>query len=200
VVRSAYPDRALVVRPGLICGPHDPTGRFTYWPVRVARGGEVLAPGHPDDRIQSIDARDLAQWVVRMSEEHAGGTYNVAGPEPRPTIGELLETSRTVAAGSDCRLVWVTSDFLLDQGVQEWDELPLWVVDPEWSGLMDVDCSRAIAAGLEFRPLAETVRATFAWATGAATATSEEHGSPIDAGLSPGREAELLRVWRERGH
>lgn len=190
VVTETYGESALVVRAGLIVGPHDPTGRFTYWPVRIARGGDVLAPEPRDTRIQLVDVRDLAEWIVRMAEAGRGGVYNAAGPEPRPTLEELLEICRAVA-NPEARLVWVDDGFLVEREVDEWMELPLWIAAPEYGAFMDVDVSRAVEAGLTFRPLAETVRATLEWAR------ADERGGLRDgAGLEPEREAELLAEWR----
>lgn len=184
VVRDSFGDAALVVRPGLIVGPHDPTGRFTYWPHRVARGGEVLAPGDPGRPVQFIDVRDLAEWMLRLIERGAGGVFNASGPEPRPTMEELLLECRRVT-GSDASLVWVPDAFLLERGVGQWMELPLWLAAPEVAGMMAADVSRAVAAGLTFRPLADTVAATLCDA------------EPQDGvGLAPAREAELLAAMR----
>jgi 2'-hydroxyisoflavone reductase len=183
-VRAVFGSRALVVRPGLIVGPHDPTGRFTYWPHRVARGGEVLAPGPPDRPTQVIDVRDLAQWIVALCEENAAGTYNAT--HPGTSFEELLDACRDVTA-ADARVTWVTDEFLLDQEVGEWMELPLWLADPAFSAADRVDVSRALAAGLAFRPLEETVRGTL------------ETAEPTDAaGLAPAREAALLEAWHGR--
>ena len=183
-VERALPGRSLIVRPGLIVGAHDPTGRFTYWPHRVARGGDVLSPGNPDRQVQFIDAADLAAWIVGMAERRSAGVFNATGPAPRTTMGELLETCKLVAE-SGARLVWVDDDFLLERGAGQWMELPLWVADPDWMALMTVDVSRALAAGLEFRPLAETVRRAL-----------HEAEPTTEAGLSPERESELLAAWR----
>jgi 2'-hydroxyisoflavone reductase len=183
-VRETFGERALVVRPGLIVGPHDPTGRFTYWPHRVARGGEVLAPGPTERPTQVIDVRDLAEWTISLCEEGASGTYNAT--HPGVSFGELLDTCRSVAA-SDARVTWVTDEFLLAQGVGEWMELPLWIADPALAGADRVDVGRAVEAGLRFRPLADTVKATLELA-----ATSD------GAGLTPEREAELLAAWHGR--
>jgi 2'-hydroxyisoflavone reductase len=192
VVTETYGERGLVVRAGLIVGPHDPTGRFTYWPARLARGGDVLAPEPRDTRLQLVDVRDLAGWIVRVAEAGRGGVYNAVGPEPRPTMEELLETCRAVGNPS-ARLVWVDHGFLVERGVDEWMELPLWIAAPEYGAFMDVDVARAVAAGLTFRPLAETVRATLEWAR------ADERGGLRDgAGLAPEREAELLTEWRAR--
>jgi 2'-hydroxyisoflavone reductase len=184
-VRGTLPERALVVRPGLIVGPHDPTGRFTYWPHRVARGGAVLAPGPPERPTQAIDVRDLAEWTMSLVERGVCGTFNAT--HPGVSFAELLETCREVSASAS-EIIWVTDEFLLEHGVGEWMELPLWLAAPEMAAADRVDVSRAIAAGLRFRPLAETVRATL------------ELAQTTDAaGLAPEREAELLDAWHSRG-
>lgn len=177
-VEARYGERALIVRPGLIAGPHDPTGRFTYWPHRIARGGEVLAPGAPDDPKQFVDVRDLGEWMVRLLEQDADGLYNATGTPLR--FAELLAKCRDVA-GSDARFVYVPSETLAAEGVGEWMELPLWIADPAFAGMQQVDVSLALAAGLTFRPLEETVRATL------------EHAETTEGvGLAPERERELL--------
>jgi len=188
---DALPGRVLNVRPGLIVGPHDPTDRFTYWPRRVALGGEVLAPGRPEHGAQIVDVRDLAGWMLELVEARHVGIYNATGPEYRLTFGQLLDECRAVS-GSDARFTWVGERFLLDAGAQPWTEVPLWVPesDPENAGFDAVDCSKAIGAGLRFRPLAETIRDTLAW----------DATRPADlelcAGLKRAREAELLEDWR----
>lgn len=188
-VTSVMPNRALIVRPGLIVGPHDPTDRFTYWPYRIAQGGEVLAPGRPDRRVQIIDVRDLAEWIVGMSEAQKTGTYNATGPDYALTMGQLLETCRSVSR-SDATFTWVDEKFLLDAGVQPWMEVSLWVPDTEeHRGFSAVNCTKAISGGLSFRPLAETVRDTLAWV---ATRPSDV---PWRAGLKREREKELLQQW-----
>jgi 2'-hydroxyisoflavone reductase len=183
-VREVFDSRALVVRPGLIVGPHDPTGRFTYWTHRIARGGEVLAPGPPDRPTQVIDVRDLAEWIVALCEQRIGGTFNAT--HPGVAFSELLDTCRAVAS-SDASVTWVTDEFLLEQEVGQWMELPLWLADPELAAADRVDVSRAVAAGLEFRPLSETVRGTL------------DLAETVDGvGLTAGREAKLLRAWHGR--
>lgn len=183
-VREQFGERALVVRPGLIVGPHDPTGRFTYWPHRIARGGEVLAPGPPERPTQVIDVRDLAEWMVALCERGTSGTYNAT--HPGVAFSELLDTCRSVTASS-ARVTWVTDAFLLEQGVGQWMELPLWLADPEYAAADRVDVSRAVAAGLAFRPLADTIRGTL------------DHAETTEAaGLTPEREAELLEAWNGR--
>jgi 2'-hydroxyisoflavone reductase len=188
----AMPGRVLVVRPGLIVGPHDPTDRFTYWPARVAAGGEVLAPGSPDWPVQFIDVRDLAEWTIRLIESRATGIYNATGPDYRLGMGPFLEACIAVS-GANARLTWVGEEYLLGAGVAPWSDLPLWVPEGEdYAGFARVDCGKAIAAGLTFRPLAQTIRDTLAWDA------ARPHDDPPRAGISREREAELLRGWHER--
>jgi 2'-hydroxyisoflavone reductase len=188
---QSIPGRVLQIRPGLIVGPHDPTDRFTYWPCRVARGGAILAPGHPGWPTQFIDVRDLAEWTLAMVEGRQVGVYNATGPrEPLP-FGELLDACRA-ASPTDARFTWVDEAFLARHEVGPWIELPLWIPDsdPDMAGFARVSCAKAIAAGLAFRDLASTIRDTLVWA----------HSRPGDytwrAGLTPAREAELLEQWR----
>lgn len=187
---AAMPGRVLTIRPGLIVGPDDPTDRFTYWPHRVALGGEVLAPDRPERRVQIIDVRDLAHWTLRMVEAGKTGVYNATGPDDDLTMDQLLDTCNAVA-DSDATVTWIDERFLLDNGVQPWSEVPLWL--PEQDDLISaVNCTKAIAAGLTFRPLAETVADTLAWD---ATRPPEQEWR---AGLSAERERQLLRAWHER--
>lgn len=184
---KALPGRVLAVRAGLIVGPHDPTGRFTYWVHRIARGGDVLAPEPRDQPVQLVDARDLAQWILDMAETRRAGTFNATGPERRLTMEELLETIRATTR-SHARLVWAAESFLVEQGVEPWSELPLWLApetNPDDAGFLAVSAERAIAAGLRFRPLADTVFETLVNAETTAR-----------AGLDPRREAELLEAWK----
>ncbi len=193
-VEAAFPGRALIVRPGLIVGPHDPTNRFTYWPRRVAQGGNVLAPDGPGHPARFIDARDLAAWTVRMIEieieieieSGAAGIYNARGPNETLTFGELLDTCKTIT-GSDARFVWADERFLLDAGVKPYTELPLWIPNlPERAGFYSINSGKAIAAGLTFRPVAETIRDTLAWDA------TQPPDAPRPCGLRPERERELL--------
>ncbi|MFN8542338.1 MAG: hypothetical protein U0232_33275 [Thermomicrobiales bacterium] len=191
-VEEAFPGRALIIRPGLIVGPYDQSDRFTYWPSRLARGGEVLVPRSLDREIQIVDVRDLAGWAVRMAEERATGVFNATGPDRSLTMGELFDAGRAVA-GSDATPVVVAEDFLLERNVGPWMEVPLWMPDkPEMAGFFAIDCSSAFAAGLTFRPLAETVRDTLAWDR------TRPADAPRRAGLAPEREAELLAEWRAK--
>lgn len=190
-VEQALPGRALIIRPGLIVGPNDPTDRFTYWAARAARGGEVLAPGDPRMHTQVVDVRDLAAWTVRMVEAHATGVYNVTGPTEPVAFAQFLHTCIAEAA-TDARFTWVSEAFLLAQGVAPWADMPLWLAveqEPDSVGFGDVSIARALAAGLAFRPLRETIHDTQVWA----------QTRPADhswrAGISAEREAELLRAW-----
>jgi nucleoside-diphosphate-sugar epimerase len=183
-VSETIPDRNALVRPGLIVGPHDPTGRFTYWPHRIARGGEVLVPGPPEQTVQFIDVRDLASWTIDLSESNTIGTFNATNEGV--SWQTLAETCRDVA-GSDASFMYVDGDYLADQGVGEWMELPLWLHDPEAVGMHETNVSRALAAGLTFRPLEETVRGTL-----------DEAETTDAAGMAPEREAELLAAWKAR--
>ncbi len=186
-VQVAYPDGALIVRPTLIVGPRDPTDRFRYWVRRVAQGGEVLAPASPDRPAQLIDARDLAAWIVSMAENGTTGVFNGAGPATPITMGEFLETARE-ALGSDARFTWVDEQFLLAREVAPWVELPIWVPE-ELSAMHRARNDRALAAGLQIRPLADTVRATHEWMQ------AEPDKSQPQSTLTPERELELLREW-----
>jgi len=182
---------ASVVRPGLIVGPGDPTGRFTYWPVRLGRAAvapTVLAPGDPDDLVQVIDVRDLGGWLVDLAEGRVVGTFDATSP-PLP-IGRLLQD---VAAGCDAdpQWVWVTPEFLRSHEVVPWAgprSLPLWVPRPELTGMLAHDPVGSLAAGLRIRPFADTARDTLAWAT----ATPEA----VVAGLTAQEEADVLAAWR----
>jgi 2'-hydroxyisoflavone reductase len=183
VVSDVYGERALIVRPGLIVGPHDPTGRFTYWPHRVARGGEFVVPGPPSDHIQFVDARDLGAWLIDLCERRVSGTLNAT--HPGVAWRDLVDSCLRVT-GADAQPVWIDGDWLAEQGVGQWMELPLWVSDAELLGLHRADVSRAVAAELTFRGLEDTIRGTLDDAT-----------TTDDAGLKPERERELLAAWRE---
>lgn len=196
-VEALMPGRTLIVRPGLLVGPHDPTGRFTYWVQRVATGGEVLAPGAPERQVQFIDARDAATWIVQMAEERATGIFHVTGPDERLSMGALLEACRQ-ALHTEVRFTWVPEAFLFEHGVTPWTELPLWV-PPHATGLLTIDISKAQRAGLTCRPLADTIRDTFSWAAQRAPETSAAtrlaSGESTQAGLAQARETALLQTW-----
>jgi 2'-hydroxyisoflavone reductase len=181
-VTEVYGDRAVIVRPGLIVGPHDPTGRFTYWPHRIARGGEFLIPAPPDELQQFVDVRDLGAWMVTLLEREASGPFNAT----HPGLSRVeLVASATRVSGSDADPVWVDSDWLAERGVGQWMELPLWLHGPDSVGIHRADVSRALDAGLAFRPLEDVVRGTL-----------DEASMTDDAGLKPERERELLDAWR----
>lgn len=190
-VETRLPGRTLNVRPGLIVGPNDPSDRFTYWPARVRRGGEVLAPESPTKRTQVIDVRDLAAWIIKMVEHGETGTYNAVGPERELTIGEVLEESKRLTR-SDAHFTWVSEDFLLEQNVGAYVEMPLWVPDSAGAGFETVSARKAIKKGLKFRPLSETIRDTLSWD---ASRLADE---PRRAGLTAERESELLKLWHSR--
>ena len=190
-VQDIYGERALVIRPGLIVGPNDPTDRFTYWPIRIARGGDVLAPERPDVPVQIIDVRDLADFIIKLIEKEASGIYNATGPDYELTLGALLEACRQIS-GSDANFKWAPVEFLNQNTVAPWSDMPVWVPDTEEdAGFSRTDAFKAINAGLTFRPLEETVRDTIEWAN----TRSVEH--EWKAGLKPEREQELLELLNE---
>lgn len=181
-VEQALPGRALIIRPGYIVGPDDPTDRFTYWPRRVALGGEMLAPGDPESPVQFIDVRDLAEWIVRLVSERVTGCYNATGPDYRLELGRLLAECKQLT-NSDAHFIWADEAFLEEHKV----DLPIWTPANE-IGIGAVNCQHAIDAGLIYRPLSETIRATLAF----------DISRPADytfrAGLTKEREAELLKT------
>ena len=190
-VQKWFPDKSLIVRPGLIVGPGDESDRFTYWPVRIDRGGEVLAPGDPSDPVQFIDARDLAEWTIRMAEQGATGVYNATGPAKPLTIGSMLDGIKS-ALNSNAKFVWVNADFLEKQTVEPWSDMPVWVPPRgEEGGLGSVSIRRALDKGLTFRPLAVTARDTLAWFK----SQPKERQEKLKAGLSLEREADVLAEW-----
>ncbi len=179
-VERIHGDRAILVRPGLIVGPHDPTDRFTYWARRPARGGPILAPAPPDQPVQMIDVRDLAGWMIRLVEDGRGGPFNATSTPRALTFAAMLD-----ACGAH-DVVWADERFLSEHEVQEWSDLPCWVpsTSEDFAAFQLVDVSRALAAGLTFRPLAETARDAPEWTA--------------KAGLQPERESALLAAWAER--
>ena len=189
-VQTAFPDGALIIRPGFIVGPHDPTDRFTYWPHRVAQGEDVLAPGRPDQPLQVIDARDLAEWMIRLMEQGATGVYNATGPDYPLTLGEVLQTCKSVS-GSDARFVWATDEFLKENEADTFTLLPFYLpASSDSAGIMGASIAKAVADGLTFRPLADTINDTLTWDN---TRPSDD---PRKVGLSRERERELLEKIR----
>jgi 2'-hydroxyisoflavone reductase len=186
--RTSFAGRLLVIRPGYIVGPNDPTDRFTFWVRRAAAGGRMFAPGSPDAPIQGIDARDLGTFVVGRIEAGDTGTYGVVGPREPMTMADVLEAART-AADADTRFEWVDQDFVFGLGDEAETLFPMW--HPQLPGFHAYDASRALDAGLRPRPFAETVADTLAW--------DRDRGSPpLKAGYDDQRERELLAAWDER--
>ncbi|MBI5839703.1 MAG: SDR family oxidoreductase [Chloroflexi bacterium] len=191
-VQDVFGVRSLIVRPGLVVGPHDPTDRFTYWPVRVARGGDILAPDQPGALTQLVDVRDLADFIIKLVEENVSGVFNVTGPDYSLTLETLFETCKRIS-GSDANFKWAPVEFLNQNNVSPWSDLPAWLPDTgENAGFAHVDISKAMHAGLEFYPLAETVKDTLEWA-GTLPPDYEWR-----AGLKPEREAELLKLLEKK--
>ena len=188
---KAFPGRATIIRPGLIVGPGDLSDRFTYWPARLARGGEVLAPGHPTDPVQVIDARDLAEFTIRVCEDGTTGVYNCTGPQSRFTIGEMLGGVRAVMS-TDAHLTWVPAAFLAEQKVRPWSDMPVWIPpEGETTGFAQRSIARALAKGLTFRPFAVTAKDTLDFYE----AQTEERKAQLRAGLAAARETEVLAAW-----
>jgi len=186
--RAAFPDNHLVLRPTYIIGPGDPTDRYTYWPVRLARGGEVLAPGTPDDPMQHVDVRDLTAFMIRTVEDDLTGTMNVVGPREPLTMGSLLERTRD-AIGSDAEFVWLDALFLRDHGVPA---LTYWTEPSgDYLGMMQVNGDRAFAAGFEMRSLEQTAVETLEWFN-----AQDAERQELRAGLAPDRETELIAAFR----
>jgi 2'-hydroxyisoflavone reductase len=189
-----FGDITTIIRPGLIVGPGDETDRFSYWPLRVRRGGEILAPGDGRDPVQVIDARDLAEWTIRMAEQRVFGRFNAMGPNYEMGMDQLLYGIHAVTGGS-ARFSWVPVDFLEAQKVSAWGDMPAWVPGVgDSAGFARHRNQRAIEQGLSFRPLADTVAATLAWFD----AQTEERRATVRAGIKPEREAEVLAAWKAR--
>jgi 2'-hydroxyisoflavone reductase len=192
---TAMPGRVTNIRPGLIVGPRDPSDRFTYWPVRIAEGGEVLAPGDGTDPVQFIDVRDLAEWIIHCIEGTITGVFNAISPAGRFTMAEMLHGIKG-AFTTDSRFTWVEAEFLESAEISAWRHMPVWIpAAGETAGFHLVNTEKAAAAGLEFRPLADTARDTVAWHNEARPA-DYEFGRR--AGISRQREAEVLKAWHER--
>ncbi len=189
--KTQFGDRLTIVRPGLIVGPGDLSDRFSYWPVRIDRGGEVLAPGTPNDPVQYVDARDLSEWMIRLAESRTLGTFNATGPKLPTTIGEMLHGIKAVTT-SGAQFTWVSADFLAANQVRAWSDMPVWVPPAgRTAAFARVNCQRSYDAGLTFRPLAETAAATLAWYKTRPAAEQEK----ARAGLAPEREKVVLTAW-----
>lgn len=191
---KAMPGKVTNIRPGLIVGPGDETDRFTYWPARVSKGGEVLAPGASEDPIQVIDVRDLGEWIVKLIEESTFGVYNAMGPTGGLTMGAFLDSCKA-QSGSDATFTWASAAFLSSMGVSAWSDMPVWL-DPKGpsAGFCRFAFDKAVKAGLVFRKLDTTVKETLEWHT----RRPEPERRELKAGLKPEREAQVLAAWRER--
>jgi 2'-hydroxyisoflavone reductase len=189
-VQEIYGDRALIIRPGLIVGPYDPTDRFTYWPMRVKRGDDMVTPYKPQTPIQFIDVRDLAEFILKLIEDNASGIYNATGPDHEIMMGEFLDLCKLVS-GSVATFHWASAEFLKEHEVAPWSDMPVWIPDTdEDAGFSRVDVSKAMQAGLKFRPLEETIRDTIAWAE------TRPEDYEWRAGLDPTKEKILLTLLK----
>jgi 2'-hydroxyisoflavone reductase len=189
-----FPGKATIIRPGLIVGPGDETDRFTYWPVRLSRGGEYLAPGDGTDPVQIIDARDLAEWTIRMAEARTLGTFNATGPAHQLLMKDML-SGITTAIHADAHPIWVATDFLAAEQVQPWSDMPVWIPGQgETMGFGRRSIRKAIDAGLTFRPLDMTAVDTLAWFK----QQPAERQAKLKAGIAPAREQEVLAKWKAK--
>lgn len=190
---EVFPNRVLVIRPGLIVGPNDYTDRFTYWVVRTARGGEVLTPAPADRYVQFIDVRDVAGWTMRMIERQETGVYNANGLPGNLTMERVLKECRR-ASNSDASFTWVDEDFLIQEKVAAWSEMPLWLPEkaaPHLKGSMFISCDKALGSGLSFRRLIDTIRDTLTWHE------TNHLNEELKAGIDPDKEQKLLHKWHE---
>ena len=192
---AAMPGRVANLRPGLIIGPGDPTGRFTHWPTRLAEGGEVLAPGDGTTQVQYVDGRDLGAWIVHVIEDGDVGVFNALGPATPITMKEVLDACNAVS-GNKAQLTWVDADFLDKLDVSGWSDLPMWF-DPkgEMAGFGTLQNRRAVARGLTFRPIAETAKDTLAWLE---TLPADERVKVRSSGIKREKEAQVLAAWKAR--
>jgi len=194
-LRKAFGSRSTIVRPGLIVGPDDDTDRFTYWPVRIDRGGEILAPGNPEvDRIQVIDVRDLCEWSVRLCEQQTYGTFMGVGPQNGRSIAEMLYGIAAVTT-KPLSWTWVPREFLAEHNMRPYAEMPVWRPPvPGYEGFARFDLTREVATGLTFRSLADTTRATLEFHY----SRPAERQAQLRAGTTPEREAEVLEAWKAK--
>ena len=192
-----FPGKSLIIRPGLIVGPGDESDRFTYWPVRIAQGGEVLAPGDPKkDYVQFIDARDLAEWTIRMVEQGDTGVYNAVGFREKLLMSRMLDEIKT-ATKSDAQFTWVNVDFLLEQKIHPWYEMPVWVAPkgPE-GGFSNLSNKKALAKGITFRPVSDTALATLEWFR---KQPPQRQEAKLRSGITSARESQILTAWHAKG-
>jgi 2'-hydroxyisoflavone reductase len=191
---AAMPGRVTNIRPGLIIGPGDPTGRFSHWPTRIAEGGEVLAPGDGSTPVQYIDGRDLGTWIVAMIEQNATGVYNALGPEKRITMKEVLD-SINEATGNKAQLTWVDATFLDKQSVSPWGDMPMWVDLKDMPGFGTMKNTRAVSKGLTFRPIKDTAVDTLAWLK---TLPPDEAAKARSSGIKRDKEEAVLAAWKAK--
>jgi 2'-hydroxyisoflavone reductase len=190
---KAFPGKTTIVRPGLIVGAGDNSDRFSYWPARIARGGEVLAPGNPTDRVQFIDARDLGEWTIRLLEQKTYGTFDATGPRDPLTMAEMLYGIKGITTAG-AQFTWVPAAFLEEQKVAPWMDMPVWVpTEGDSAGFGSRNVSKAVAAGLTFRSLADTAQNTLNFYQ----ARPAERNEKVRAGIKPEREKEVLAAWHK---
>lgn len=193
-----WPGRVLHIRAGLLVGPFDYTDRLPYWVQRIEQGGKVMVPGHPDRPVQLIDIKDLATWVFNMAEIRKAGTFNVTGPDYELTMAELLNTCKAVT-NSDAEFVWADEQFVLEHKIQPWTEMPLWIPEhfpleeekEPWKGSFRISIEKAVAAGLSFRPLEDTIHDVYRW-------EMDRQDTVRKAGISRDKEQELLKTWFQK--
>jgi len=190
-IAKQFANKTLVIRPGLIVGPHDLSDRFSYWIHRVAQGGKILVPKPKDYNVQYIDVRDLSDWTIRMIEDQKTGIFNCTGPDYKLTMLELLNNCIKIL-NSHANLIWVDQKFLKENKVGEWIDLPIWIADKKLSGLMQTNCNKAFANRLKFRPLENTIKDTLEYCQ------SRPKDYQWKAGLSSERETELLKKWNTK--
>ncbi len=192
--KNQFGENVTVVRPGLIVGPGDLSDRFSYWPVRIDKGGEILAPGTPNDPVQYVDAQDLSQWIIRLAESRTMGIFNATGPKTPTTIAEMLYGIKAVTT-SNATFTWVPAEFLAQKQVRAWSDMPVWVPPSgRTAGFARVNCNKAYNAGLTFRPLADTAKDTLTWYHGRPAAEQEK----ARAGLAPDKEKTVLAEWHAK--
>lgn len=190
MIQDYFPNRHLIVRPGLIVGPGDSTHRFSYWPLRVKNGGEILAPGSPYQYLQFIDVRDLAEWIVTMVEKQATGIYNVTGPAKPLKFEDFLYTCQH-EINRNVSFTWVSEDFLIQHQIQDWTEIPLWLsYKRNMPGFLSINILKALQAGLTFRPLSNTLRSILDW-------NKEKEIQKEKIGLTQEKEQNLLNLWKQ---
>ncbi|KAA0274141.1 MAG: SDR family oxidoreductase [Chloroflexi bacterium] len=188
VVQDVYGPRSLIIRPGLIVGPHDPTDRFTYWPLRIAKGGDVLVPDNPSAMTQFIDARDLADFIIKLIDQNVSGTFNATSNPV--TLSTVFETCKRISK-SNANFKWAPVDFLEKNNVAPWSDMPIWIPEVgDDAGVSQVDISKAVNAGLTFTPLAQTIKDIYDWEF------ERPEGYELKAGLKRERENELLELLR----